>query len=123
MPNEPPRVLIVESDPFIALDLAESIRDCGPADLSMAASPHEAALLLEGTARLCAAIVRAPVSAVEDSGLAAKVAKAGGRLLLVGASLTPEAARDRGWLVLDQPFTSATIEEALRAIGCARPAP
>lgn len=120
MPVEPPRFLIVEADPFIALDLAESIRDCGPADLSMASTPEEATRLLAGTARLCAAFVRAPLGAVEATGLAALVARAGGRLLLVGASLTPEAAQDRGWMVLDQPFTAETIERALRAIGCVR---
>lgn len=120
MPDAPPHFLIVEANPFIALDLAESIRDCGPADLSTAATPAEAAHLLSGPGRLCAAFVRAPVAAILSSGLDLLVAAAGGRMVVIGTLSGAAIAQERGWLILGEPFTSEMVRVAAVAAGCLR---
>ena len=109
--------LVVESNPIVALDLAQSIREVCPRAVIRSVTTAEAALvvLAEGDA-LVAAFLSLREERILESGLDRAVLTAGGRVVVVSAILTAEAARRRDWLLLAAPFRIEDVHQMVAGL-------
>ena len=116
--HPPIRCLVVCPLPIVAEDLAEIIRErLGPGAAETCLDP---ALAVDRIAQSPEGVV--VFAAVRLHLLAAleldrQVEARGGRLVLVGGSLSADEAKERGWLLLPEPFSNEMVEDVLVTLG------
>ncbi len=106
-------VLVIEANRFVADDLAEAVREHLSVEVHVLAAPDAAVTALGAGLAAAVAFVSAPLAAIESSGLDGAARAAGTKLVLVGGSLTREAAAGRGWLQMNSPFSAADVGATL----------
>lgn len=114
----PIRCLVICPLPIVAEDLAEIIRErLGPGAAETCLDPAHAAQRLSAAPEGVVVFAALRLQQLTALDLDRQVAARGGRLVLVGGSLSGEEAGARGWLLLPEPFSSEMVEDLLVALG------
>ncbi|RMH49367.1 MAG: hypothetical protein D6686_08300 [Alphaproteobacteria bacterium] len=114
-------VLVIQRDPLVALDIAETLaRDLPGIAVVLARSCDEALAQAEGRPPPAVALVAAAPEGFGASPLGRWLAGAGVRVILTGDA-AEERGEAAGFAVLHRPFTSRALVDCLRAALAAPP--
>ena len=115
------RVIVVMSDPVVAMDLTQILQSCRPASVVESYQSLSAArLALSGTER--AHLIIAQIPTAESAALAAKTmaGQLGDHMILLSDGQKVPFENDCGVVVLPRPFTDEMIAEAVFSFDAAR---
>lgn len=113
MPPTEPVYMVVVSDPVVALDLAEIIRDHSPvASVHFAQSREEADRILSGLDRLSVAILDGGLNGMDLGPLPERVVTLSGRMVVLH-DMDPDRPLAPPTRYVRRPFTSSMILGAL----------
>jgi DNA-binding response OmpR family regulator len=111
------RVLVVEREILIAIDIQRILEDAGAAEVVLARAASDAAIADAGSWAYGLAVIDAQMGAPEAVMLVRALHAAGVPVILVSADRTV-AARFTAQAVLEKPFTGASLLAACAAVRC-----
>lgn len=121
----PASILIVETDPFVQMDISATLAEIWPdAALHHVSDADEALPMLERLTKLDLAVLDAPFSALERTGLLSVLMQFGAAILhLNGSDSGQNSAQAEAVHKLEKPFSQDSLTAAVVAICAAVLAP
>lgn len=112
----PAGVIVIEANRFVADDLAQAVLEHVVTEVHVLPAPGAAASAIRDGLLAAVAFVSAPQALIESSGLHEAAREAGTRLVVIGGSLSRDAAARRGWFLMNSPFSAADVRATLAEI-------
>lgn len=113
-----PNLFVVEADPVIALDIAETLRDCVPlAQVHVFASLPEADLALNKLTRPLLSVVSLSKSSSVVAPNTELLRRLSDRIVLIGEKI--DIPLDESWRFVRRPFSTETLARAVTRFGVA----